>query len=458
MCSVLAALADALTIVLIALAVGATHDLVTFGRIVAWPQCLAIGGLAVWAFILPRALRGDYGVGAILDRRPSAGRILLIWNFMCLSLALVALLTDFSDFHSYSWVGFYVTGFFGVLLTQVLLRRTLVHLIESDRVERRKLMIVSVDRDVRALAQDLTGPNSGAEVAAVVKLEQRADADGRANFTPGDLSNAVSWGRTLSIDDVIVLADWSQSGNIDQIVSAFTVLPAAIHVGASDVVGSFSGARISHLGRSSVVSLRGQPLEPAQAVTKRLFDVAVSAFALLLLLPFFALVVLAIRLDSRGPALFLQRRRGYNLRVFQIWKFRTMTAMDDGDHVVQACRNDTRVTRVGRFLRRYNIDELPQLINVLKGEMSLVGPRPHAVAHDKLYETIILQYPRRLNMQPGITGWAQVNGLRGKTETDRDMALRVDYDLHYIDNWSLGLDLYIIALTVLSPRAYRNAH
>ncbi|HEX4892386.1 MAG TPA: sugar transferase, partial [Hyphomicrobiaceae bacterium] len=151
-----------------------------------------------------------------------------------------------------------------------------------------------------------------------------------------------------------------------------------------------------------------------------------------------------------------QRRRGYNQYEFRIVKFRTMTTLDDGDIVRQARRNDPRITRVGAFLRRYNLDELPQLWNVLKGEMSIVGPRPHAVAHDREFERRIMRYPRRLNVKPGITGWAQVHGYRGETDTEEKLQRRVEYDLHYIDHWSIWLDLYIVALT-LSRRAFTNA-
>jgi lipopolysaccharide/colanic/teichoic acid biosynthesis glycosyltransferase len=135
-----------------------------------------------------------------------------------------------------------------------------------------------------------------------------------------------------------------------------------------------------------------------------------------------------------------------------------MTTLDDGDIVKQATENDCRVTAVGRLLRRTSLDELPQLINVLKGEMSLVGPRPHAVAHDRFFERRIAEYPRRLNVKPGITGWAQVNGFRGPTKTDDAMRQRVDYDLYYIDNCSIGFDFYILLLTLISPKANRNAY
>ncbi|MBV9219830.1 MAG: sugar transferase, partial [Methylobacteriaceae bacterium] len=155
---------------------------------------------------------------------------------------------------------------------------------------------------------------------------------------------------------------------------------------------------------------------------------------------------------------FLQRRYGFNQQSFRIVKFRSMITSEDGADVRQAVRNDSRITRVGAFMRRWNIDELPQLINVLKGDMSLVGPRPHALAHNQHYERKIALYARRHNVRPGITGWAQVNGFRGETATEDRMRSRIEHDLYYIDNWSLWLDLRILALTLLSPKAFRNAY
>jgi Undecaprenyl-phosphate glucose phosphotransferase len=456
--SLLVVFVETIVIVSASVLCGTFYSTMAHGITGEFVHYVGAGLLVSWGFAIPSMIRDDYRIEAILEGKRHVARLLTIWTYTFLGLAVVGFLTKSSDNFSRGWILlFYFAGFVSVLGTSFILKRMLISWIEAGRISRRKLMVVSVDQDVRMTARELMGRNSCSEVAAIVKLDSQT---GRENgeFQPSDLENAVAWARSLNIDDVIVQADWSRSSNIDQIVNAFTVLPAAIHVRAASVVGRFARPQVTHVGETCVLSLKGRPLEPAQAIIKRAFDIAVAGLALTLLAPLFAVIYAAVRLDSRGPGLFLQRRRGYNQRVFQIWKFRTMTAMDDGDTIVQAARNDARVTRVGRFLRRYNFDELPQLINVLRGEMSLVGPRPHAVAHDRLYETSILQYPRRLNMRPGITGWAQVNGLRGQTETDRAMALRLEYDLHYIDNWSLGLDFYIIALTVLSPRAYRNAH
>src|SRR4030095_7167140 len=175
-----------------------------------------------------------------------------------------------------------------------------------------------------------------------------------------------------------------------------------------------------------------------------------GAGALLARSPLLAPPALAILIESGRPLFFRQRRYGFNQQEFRIIKFRTMTTLDDGDVVLQARHNDPRVTPLGRFLRKWNIDELPQLVNVLKGDMSLVGPRPHALSHNREYEQKIALYARRHNVLPGITGWAQVNGFRGETDTDDKMRGRVDHDLFYIDNWSPWLDLRILLKTLLS--------
>jgi exopolysaccharide biosynthesis polyprenyl glycosylphosphotransferase len=191
---------------------------------------------------------------------------------------------------------------------------------------------------------------------------------------------------------------------------------------------------------------------------KRAMDVVLSLLFLGLFSPIFVLLPVLIRTDSRGPALFRQTRRGLRGQPFDILKFRTMTVLENGDEIVQATRNDPRVTRLGRFLRKTSLDELPQLINVLKGEMSLVGPRPHARAHDAYFGARIPEYERRQLVKPGITGWAQVNGHRGETPTLDAMRQRVELDLWYIENESAALDLEILFRTVFEIFRQRNAH
>jgi putative colanic acid biosysnthesis UDP-glucose lipid carrier transferase len=194
-----------------------------------------------------------------------------------------------------------------------------------------------------------------------------------------------------------------------------------------------------------------------ERAVKRALDLIVSITVIVFSLPLFLIVAVAIKLDSPGPVIFRQRRSGLEAREFIIFKFRTMTVLEDGPVVTQACRDDRRVTYIGKFLRRSSLDELPQLFNVLRGDMSLVGPSPHALAHDDHYRVHIADYACRHYVKPGITGWAQVNGLRGETASFEQMADRVKLDLWYINNWSLGLDLNILLRTcfeILRDPAY----
>ena len=190
---------------------------------------------------------------------------------------------------------------------------------------------------------------------------------------------------------------------------------------------------------------------------KRLFDIAVTLPVLVLALPVMAAVAAAVRLDSPGPVVFRQQRLGLNGKPFAILKFRTMTVAEDGAQVLQARRNDPRITRVGRVLRAWSLDELPQLFNVLKGEMSLVGPRPHARAHDEHYAALIGHYTLRQRVKPGITGWAQVNGLRGETPTLKTMRDRVDLDVWYARHAGIALDIEILFRTAFEVARRRNA-
>jgi exopolysaccharide biosynthesis polyprenyl glycosylphosphotransferase len=198
---------------------------------------------------------------------------------------------------------------------------------------------------------------------------------------------------------------------------------------------------------------------PAKALdAKRMLDIALSLAAILFLLPLLALISLAVMLDSKGPVLFCQRRHGLNGQIFGIFKFRSMRVLENGAHVVQAKKDDARTTRVGRFLRSSSLDELPQLFNVLAGDMSLVGPRPHAIAHDEYYGARIAAYAKRQRVKPGITGWAQVNGARGETPELSDMQARIDLDAWYVDHANLSLDLLILARTPKVVFSGRNAH
>lgn len=460
--SVLAFLVECLIIVCVSVTTGALYHHFVYGNMGEVDRFLAIGWLTALIYTVPFALRSEYDMEDFVEGRRATSRMLVIWSYAFVTLAVVGFLTKTTGLFSRGWlILFFVAGLVGVIAIDAAIAIVLREAIARGRIERRRLMLIGSDDEVvRTLAE--IGPAASARVVATGHLPTmatgRSAAEAETDVLERWLEETIRRARSQRIDDIIVLMDWSHGAKIERIVTALTAMPVGVHVGTARIIGRFANPQVKRFGRSTTLSLAGAPLGGAQLAIKRLFDIAAAATALALLSPLLITLVLLIKRDSPGPAFFRQRRRGYNHEEFRIWKFRTMTTMDDGAVVKQAERGDARVTRVGRWLRRFNLDELPQLFNVLLGEMSLVGPRPHAVAHDEHYEKRILEYPRRLNVKPGITGWAQVNGYRGATENEDDMRRRVEHDIYYIENWSLVLDIYIVAMTVLSPRAYRNAY
>ncbi|NBX00838.1 MAG: undecaprenyl-phosphate glucose phosphotransferase, partial [Methylophilaceae bacterium] len=208
-----------------------------------------------------------------------------------------------------------------------------------------------------------------------------------------------------------------------------------------------------------VITLYETPFAGVDGIIKRLFDLVFSAVALVLISPILLIISLGVKMSSPGPIIFKQRRYGLDGKQILIYKFRTMTVAEDGAVVVQATKQDQRITPFGRILRKTSLDELPQFINVLQGRMSVVGPRPHAVAHNETYRKIIKGYMVRHKVRPGITGWAQVNGFRGETDTLDKMQSRIEYDIDYLRNWSAKLDIYIVLKTIaMLLRKEKNAY
>ena len=218
-------------------------------------------------------------------------------------------------------------------------------------------------------------------------------------------------------------------------------------------------SRLTDIGGIPIVSVYDSPLNSSgNALLKRLEDVVVSTLIVIMISPILLTIAIAIKLTSKGPIIFKQRRYGINGEEITVLKFRSMTVCDDGNEITQATKNDTRITKIGAFLRRTSLDELPQFFNVIAGNMSIVGPRPHACAHNEQYRKLIPKYMLRHLVKPGITGWAQIHGWRGETDTLEKMEKRVEFDLHYIDNWSLWLDLKIILLTFIKGFINKNAY
>ncbi len=263
----------------------------------------------------------------------------------------------------------------------------------------------------------------------------------------GDLKGLIKLAREKHIDKIIIALPPSQEKKILEVRKALEVLPIDIHLCPNLINLNLRCPSVSNIGDVNLLDIHRKPIKDWEHFTKRAFDFAGASLLLLVLSPIMALIALGIKLDSSGSILFSQRRHGFNRKIIDVLKFRSMSVTEDGAYALQATKNDMRITRIGKFLRRTSLDELPQLWNVIKGEMSLVGPRPHPLKLDKDFEELE-HYAHRNKVKPGITGWAQVHGYRGETDTPEKMQNRVKYDLDYINNWSIWLDITILARTV----------
>ena len=377
------------------------------------------------------------------------------WNIAVFVLFAMAFLTRrVDDLSRGTFVLFYVSGFLALWASRSATTRALQIASKLRIILAQRLLVVGTEVGIGDFLRRHQPWNLGFEVVGTVSV---APAAGEKSEPPAEFLRAVDLARSLGIDDVYIAVPWSDTSTIDLCVEAFLTTPVAIHLAPERVLDRFDQVAIARTGAMASLELT-RPMSAAAVAAKRALDLVGALLGLAILTPVFAIVAALIKFDSRGPVFFLQTRYGFNQRRFRIIKFRTMATHAETADVPQASRDDPRITRIGRWLRRTNIDELPQLLNVVAGQMSLVGPRPHAVPHNRTYERRIALYARRHNVRPGITGWAQVHGLRGETDTDEKMRRRVEHDLFYIDNWSMLLDLRIILKTLLSAKAYRNAY
>jgi putative colanic acid biosynthesis UDP-glucose lipid carrier transferase len=325
-------------------------------------------------------------------------------------------------------------------------------------------------RDAAIVGMTELGEQLAAQIKSVpsLGLQVRGFYDDRADDRCHPIPDALGQ-RAGTLADLV---DAARSGEVDLIYIAFPLraeprinvllreladTTASVHLAADFLAFNLLHARWGAIGEVPTVSLHETPFYGVDGWLKRLEDIVLGTLILLITaIPMF-IIGLGIKLSSPGPVLFRQRRYGLNGEVIHVLKFRSMNVTEDGPQITQATQGDARITRFGAFLRRTNMDELPQFVNVLEGSMSIVGPRPHAVAHNELYRRKIQGYMLRHKVKPGITGWAQVNGWRGETDTLEKMEKRIEHDLDYIRNWSLLWDLQIIFMTVFGSQARRNA-
>jgi putative colanic acid biosynthesis UDP-glucose lipid carrier transferase len=314
----------------------------------------------------------------------------------------------------------------------------------------RKAIIVGMNEQGVALASRVADtPYSRIEFAGFFDDRDLERLDASSDYRMiGRLNELPRFVRENDIQLIYLSLPMASQPRILQILDELKDTTASIFFVPDMFVTDLIQGRSGSVCGMPVISVCETPFTGSNGVVKRLSDICLSLVILLLISPVLLLVGIAVKLGSPGPAIFKQRRYGLDGKHIVVYKFRSMTVTEDGSAVQQATKHDSRVTPLGALLRKSSIDELPQFINVLQGRMSIVGPRPHAVAHNEMYRKLIKGYMVRHKVKPGITGWAQVNGYRGETDTLDKMQGRIDYDLDYLRNWSLWLDLYIIFKTI----------
>lgn len=451
---------DALVVMATVGLVSLVYHLQAYGGVPADQTTLELATMLAAIFVFINAMRGRYQIANYLSTKGQIGSAFTVWNMTMVAFIAILFLTKTVEHYSRAVIlASYLVGIPVIALARSGMVRTISLASKTGRITSERVFLIGRESDVMSFVSRHQPWNIGfaiVDVAFLRSADERRINDPAAALA-ADLANAVANCRIKRPDSVFIALPWSDQETIDACVDAFMNLPVAIHLTPEKIMDRFETPHIVRTGSLSSLRLTRPALSVAEVALKRAFDIVSASLILILTAPLLLIVAAAIRFDSPGPVLFRQRRYGFNQQAFRIFKFRTMTTTDDGNVIVQATRNDARITRIGRVLRRYNLDELPQLLNVVAGQMSLVGPRPHALAHDQEFERKIALYARRHNVKPGITGWAQVNGLRGETDTDEKMAKRVAFDHWYIDNWSFWLDIAILFRTVLSKKAFMNA-
>src|ERR1700687_602863 len=452
----LAIVADLATIALASVFSGLSYHLQESGTPGDVGKSLRSAILVSALFISLMKIRGMYRPTELLVMRSQIRAVCLAWISVFLLLAgTVFALKIGNEISRGTSMLFAMFGLIALIVHRSVLRNLLAKGLAGRRFSGRNIVLITDHSQIGdgSLTQTLTG------LGFCVK--------GNFFFPPPSVNSrhrervvagVIDYIRGSDVEEIVVGADPNRWSELRTLVAELRVLPFPVSFVPLGTASEIFRQPSRELGNTICVELQRGPLTPFEHAAKRCIDVLFAGVALTALLPLLAIVAVAIKLDSPGPILFRQKRCGFNGRCFQIRKFRTMSVLEDGPSIIQAQFADKRVTRLGTWLRRTSIDELPQLLNVLDGSMSLVGPRPHAVAHDNQFDKIVRNYAFRRRVKPGLTGWAQVNGCRGPTPTAASIERRVEYDLWYIDNWSLRLDFAILLQTPIEILNGRNAY
>lgn len=454
--SALALAADIATILIASILANVLYEIHNGWRPIELGKAVGSAMIVSALFVSLLKMRDMYRPTELLVLRNQVRAVSFVWGCVFLLLAgAVGALDIGHELSRGAGVGFAVIGLAALVVQRAATKDLLVRGLSRRKFAGRNVILVTDQPEPfnEGLTQTLVA--LGFCVAERFTLPKRGAGPDRRKRLSARVIERI---RGSDVEEVIVEADPNRWSEVRAFVAELRVLPFPVVFVPVGAASEMLRRPTRDLGSAVCVELQRGPLTVLECATKRLIDLLGAGLALFLLSPLLLAAALAIKLDSPGPVLFRQQRCGFNGRRFAIRKFRTMSVLEDGPSIIQARQTDSRVTRVGKWLRRTSIDELPQLLNVLDGSMSLVGPRPHALAHDNQFDKAVRNYAYRRRVKPGLTGWAQIHGCRGPTPTTAQIERRVEYDLWYIDNWSLRLDLAIMLQTPLEVLRARNAY
>lgn len=445
------AIVDFLLIVTASLVCSAMYYSLTDGYIAAALPYAGVGLIVGVNFATIMTARRNYRLKVLTLFAKQARETIVIWSGVFALLAVVAFTMKISiNFSRGAVILFFAGGLSALLCWRWIAARFIARSLSNGLFARKRIIVVA-ERDQSNSSRPLAELLSYGYVPVKTFEISREEiaATGITRSLQSKFCDIIEVARNEGIEDVYLLLRWRNDRTIDGILDALAVLPISVHLVPDSSAARFLSYPVANVGTTWTAVLKRSPLTRIELFAKRCFDVCIATLGLLVVLPLLLLTAALIKMDSRGPVFFRQKRDGFNGQTFDILKFRTMHVLENGASVRQATRNDPRITRLGRLLRRSSVDELPQLFNVILGDMSLVGPRPHATSHNSEYEKLIANYAFRHHVKPGLTGWAQVSGYRGETRQIDLMKQRVEHDLWYINNWSPWLDLKIVLRTMV---------
>ncbi len=395
--------------------------------------------------------------------RDEAVRVIITWTLTFLSLIFIAFITKTSEqFSRIVLISWSISTPIFIILARYALRRIFSHF-KRIGVNNRTVAIVGITDNGLRFAHDLENkPEYGYHVAGF--YDERLDGKRSKNIALGsyqhlgDFDDLIESARKGEWDQIYFALPVEAKDRMLTLLDALSDTATPIRLLPDYFTTNLLQSKFMEIAETPVLCIYDSPFSADHAFLKRVEDILVGSIILTLISPIMLAIALVVKFTSKGPVIFKQTRYGLNGEKIKVWKFRSMTVCEDGDKVTQASKNDSRFTPVGQFLRKTSLDELPQFINVIQGHMSIVGPRPHAVAHNEQYRSRIPGYMLRHLVKPGITGWAQINGWRGETNTIYKMEKRVEFDLEYMREWTLWLDIKIIFLTIFRGFIDKNAY